>query len=44
MFRKLVLDLSPPHLRTETDPISEAFHSRFLEYRMMDKVQKLLNS
>jgi hypothetical protein len=31
-----------PHLRTETDPVSEALCS--LEYRKMDKVQKTSNS
>jgi hypothetical protein len=31
-----------PHLRTETDPVSEALC--FVEYRTMDKVQKPSNS
>jgi hypothetical protein len=33
--------LPPPHLRTETDPIYETLCS--IEYRTMDKVQKLSN-
>jgi hypothetical protein len=32
----------PPHLRTETEPVSEMLCS--LEYRTVDKVQKLINS
>jgi hypothetical protein len=33
---------APPHLRTETDPLSETLCSlMFLEYQMMDKVRKL---
>jgi hypothetical protein len=33
--------LPPPHLRIETEPVSETLCS--LEYRMMDKVQKSSN-
>jgi hypothetical protein len=41
-FREV--DLSPPCLRTETDPVSETLCSFvFLEYRAMDKVQKPSN-
>jgi hypothetical protein len=37
-----VTPLPPFHLRTETDPVSETLCS--LEYRKMDRVQKLSNS
>jgi hypothetical protein len=29
-----------PHLKTETDPVSETLFSSYLEFRKMDKVQK----
>jgi hypothetical protein len=32
--------LSSPHLKTETDPLSETLFSRHLEYRTMDEVHK----
>jgi hypothetical protein len=36
--------LSPHHLRTETEPVSETLFSlRSLEYRMIDKIQKPIN-
>jgi hypothetical protein len=35
-----VIEVSPPHLRTETDPVSEKLHSPLKEYRTMDKAQK----
>jgi hypothetical protein len=31
----------PPHLKTETDPVSETLCFLFVEIRTMDKVQKL---
>jgi hypothetical protein len=36
--------LSPPYLRTETDPVSERRVFYSLEYRTMEKVQKPSNS
>jgi hypothetical protein len=36
--------LVSPHMKTETDPVSETLCSSvFLEYRTMDKVQKRNN-
>jgi hypothetical protein len=36
--------LQSPHLRTETNPVSETLCSLvFLEYRTMDKIQKSIN-
>jgi hypothetical protein len=33
-----------PYLETETDPVSEKLFSSFLEFRMIDKVQKPTDS
>jgi hypothetical protein len=35
-----VKQLPPPHLRTETDPVSETLCFLVIEFRTMDKVQK----
>jgi hypothetical protein len=35
---------SPPHMRMETDPVSETLYSLVLECRTMDKVRKPSNS
>jgi AraC-like DNA-binding protein len=39
------IGVSPSHLRTEINPVSETLCCLvFLEYRTLDKVQKLINS